>query len=307
MRLDGALVKVFRFKKIAIVTILAVGLISFYHFIDGQFRLQNIQDNVIGQQDILRDHNPSRMSLENEQNLLQSILAQPYRYLDRGRQSFVFASQDGRYVIKFFDLRRYRSGIFTPFSLSRQARMKRKKDRLFRGYKLAYEQDGDHAFILYQQLIPNPLLKQSIVLYDWFGFKHTIDLGQVAFIIQSRAVPTRVEITKLLSQGDIIEAKKRLRQVLDMYVIEYGRAIYDRDHNFMYNTGFVDGKSMRLDVGRLRADERYKDPRVALEDLEKIAIDRTEGWLLRHFPQYRDEIIADMHLKMGELRDGIEE
>lgn len=274
---------------------------------DSQFRLQNIKENAIEQQDILLGPNLSKINLENEQNPLQSILAQPYRYLDRGRQSFVFASQDGWYVIKFFDLRRYRLGMFTPFSASRQARMKRKKDRLFRGYKLAYERDRDHAFIIYQQLIPNPLLKQLIVLYDRFGFVHNIDLSQVAFIIQSRAVPTRVEITKLLSQGDVIEAKKRLRQLLDMYMVEYGRGIYDRDHNFMYNTGFVDGKPMRLDVGRLRADERYKDSRVALEDLEKIAIDRTEGWLLRHFPQYRDEIIADMHLKMGELRDGIEE
>src|SRR3569832_1407459 len=32
----------------------------------------------------------------------QKALAQPYRFLGKGAQSFVFASEDGQWVIKFF-------------------------------------------------------------------------------------------------------------------------------------------------------------------------------------------------------------
>lgn len=283
------------FKKIVFLIVVIAGLPFLYNLGDSQFRFKNIQEDVIGKQAIDLDI--------AEQNKLKHILAQPYRYLDRGRQSIVFVSQDEQYVIKFFDLRRYKPGWPTLFSSSSLARMKRKMDRLFRGYNLAYEQDRDHAFIVFQQLTPNPLLKQSIILTDRFGFKHNINLAEVPFIVQNKAVPTREEMTALLNKGDVATAKKRLRQLLDMYMVEYARGIYDRDHNFMYNTGFVGNKPIRLDVGRLRAEERYKDPTIALEDLEKIAINRTEGWLERHFPQYRDEIIADMHLKLEQLRD----
>ncbi len=269
-----------------------------YYVVDSQFCFQNIQEEAIGHQEAVYD--------SFEQNKLQQILAQPYRYLDRGKQSFVFISQDEKYVLKFFDLRRYKPRLIPLFPPS-QIRMEKKMRRLFAGYKLAYEQDRDNAFIFFQQLIPNPLLKQIIVVSDRFGFRHSIDLSQVAFVIQNKAVPTRVEIGSLLERGDVTAAKNRLKQLLDMYMGEYARGIYDQDHNFMYNTGFVGDKPIRLDVGRLRAEERYKDRTVALDDLQKIAIDRTEGWLQRHFPQYRDEIMAEMSLKLAELQDSVQE
>lgn len=289
------------FRTFAFPFVVIMCGISAYIFVGRQFRLSNVQHDAVEQQDVMLD------SLE--QSRLQSILAQPYRYLDRGRQSYVFVSQDQQYVIKFFDLGRYKPGLSTllfptgkPGVLVKPDRMERKMNRLFSGYQLAYERDRDHAFIIFQQLKPNPLLKQLIVLNDRFGFKHTIDLSEVPFVIQYKAIPTRIVLTALLNKGNVVTAKKRLRQLLDMYMVEYGRGIYDRDHNFMYNTGFVDGEPIRLDVGRLRAEEKYKDPTVALEDLEKIAIGRTAGWLQRHFPQYRDEIISDMHLKLEQLQ-----
>lgn len=277
-----------------IIGILAALFLFFaYDFADRQFRLGNVRV----------DGNETHEFFLNtdEELLLNSVLDQPYYYLDRGRQSFVFVSADGKYVLKFFDIRRYRPGWPTLFSSSSPARMQRKLKRLFQGYRLAYERDRDHAAIIFQQLVPNPALKKETVLFDRFGFKHVIVLGQVPFIIQRKGVPTREELSDLLRKGDVGNAQRRLRQILDMYADEYKRGLFDRDHNFMYNTGFVEDKPIRLDVGRLRADESYKEADIARSDLEKIAFERTEGWLMRHFPQYRDTIIQDMHEKVEEI------
>lgn len=294
-------------KKFAIVLIVIGCLVAAYIFIGSQFRFGNIRDDSLAEQEVLVD--------SIDESVLRQVLEQPYTYLDRGRQSYVFESKDGHYVIKFFDLGRYRHEVLTfldsikrtysPWKFKdwvNQARMKRKMTRLFSGYKLAYERDREHSFIIFQQLLPNPLLNHSVEVSDRFGFKHQIDLSKVPFVIQSKAVPTRVVMTELLEQGNVAEAKWHLRMLLDMYMTEYKQGIYDRDHNFMYNTGFVNGKPMRLDVGRLRSEEQYKEKKLALKDLEKIAIDRTEGWMQRHFPKYKEEILADMHIKLRELQ-----
>lgn len=282
-----------KLKIISAVIVIAAFLVFVYDFADGQFRLNNVRDDISELQN-------TPLSNE-EQHLLETILAQPFSYLDRGKQSYVFASQDGQYVLKFFDIRRYKPGWPTLFSASSQARMKRKMGRLFKGYQLAYEFDLDNAVIVFQQLVPNAALKYQAVINDRFGFKQVIDLGQVPFIIQRKGVPTRYAITELLKKGNVEEAKRLLRKIMDMYVVEYQRGLYDRDHNFMYNTGFVGETPIRLDLGRLRADDAFKDPRISRADLEKIAYGRTEGWLQRHFPRYQKEILEDLHKKIDEI------
>src|SRR5689334_14456085 len=40
-----------------------------------------------------------------EQQQLDRILSQPFRYLSAGSQSYAFVSEDGKYVIKFFRMK----------------------------------------------------------------------------------------------------------------------------------------------------------------------------------------------------------
>lgn len=268
--------------------------IVIFDFVDGQFRIKNISDQTLSRENI------TSLSME-ERLFVHQILDQPFSYLDRGRQSYVFESQDGRYVLKFFDLRRYKPGWSTLFSRSSQSRMERKRARLLKGYQFAFEQDRENAVIIFQQLAYNPDMDQQVDVIDRYGFRHSIDLSLVPFIIQKKGKPTRQVISEYLDKGDVENVKKLLRLLLNMYHEEYGRGVYDRDHNFMYNTGFIEEQPIRLDVGRLRAEESYKDPEVAKKDLEKIVDDRAGGWLQRHYPRYREEIISDLRVKLNEL------
>src|SRR5262245_62079366 len=73
-----------------------------YSFYDRQFKLSNI----IGNFPIV---DVSNISKSNEE-YLKIAFSQPFHYLDRGKQAYVFESQDKRYVLKFFDNRCLRSG-----------------------------------------------------------------------------------------------------------------------------------------------------------------------------------------------------
>ncbi len=262
-------------------------------FFEAQFRLANIQVSGLAESEQALD--------QHQQQVLEGIIDQPFAYLDRGKQSFVFISQDRRYVLKFFDVHCLKGGLSSVFSPPVVKYCERRLDSLRNGYRLAFERDRAHTGLIFVQLLPNPKLSLKVDLIDRFGWRHTIDLGSVPFVIQQKAIPTRVMLTALLDKGEVAEAKRRLRQIIDLYIEEYHIGIYDRDHNFMYNTGFIDESPIRIDVGRLRADARIHEPTVFLQDLRKIALHRTGEWMQRHFPAYRDEILADMEAKLREV------
>lgn len=233
----------------------------------------------------------TEVSQSSPQPDLHRIFSQSFSYLDRGKQSFAFVSEDRQYVLKFFDSSAYIPHfIFSP-SLKR---LLKKKQRLFNGYHVAYEREKEASGLIYAQLNPTNANGMTINVIDRFGLRHEIDLGKVPFIVQKKATPTREVITQLLQKKNVEDVKVLLRKILDMYLSGYQRGIYDRDHNFMYNSGFVDGYPIRFDVGRLEYQPSFQQPEVFQKDLEKIIFKRIGGWMGRHFPMYRDEIVEDM-------------
>jgi hypothetical protein len=276
--------------KCLLVTTLAVLAAFFlYDFVASQFRLDNI---------VFKKSYSSDIKLDSSQRQeLQSILQQPFSYLDRGRQSYVFISKDGAYVLKFFDARRLSSSVRIFQS---EKSLAQKYERLFKGYEVAYKYDRDHTGLLYVQLIPDPSLDLVVTIIDRFGITQKIPLNAVPFVVQKKAIPTRIGISELLEKGNVEEAKHRLRQIVDMYLDEYRHGLNDSDHNFMYNTGFIGEVPVRIDVGRLSLDDNFKKPEVYQKEIQTIAIKRTGGWLKRHYPQYREEILSDMRAHISE-------
>ncbi|HEV8051596.1 MAG TPA: hypothetical protein VGP47_03810 [Parachlamydiaceae bacterium] len=281
------------FKSLLLVAGTLFALVIAYSYYDRQFKLSNIKGNW-------PETYSARIAPDQLPHLNETV-SQPFYYLDRGKQSFVFISQDRKYVLKFFDNRCLRSGML-PFLFSiGKKKCSKKLKRLFEGYQIAQSHDATNAGLLFLQLAADPSNHLQVVVKDRFGLDHVINLSEVPFVIQEKAIPLRQLISSLLEKGNVEEAKFRFRQIIDMYVDEYQHGIFDSDHNFMYNTGFVDNRPLRIDLGRLRLEEAIKDPEVYEEDLEKIGIQRLGDWLERHFPQYRKEILEDMKSKLKEI------
>lgn len=281
-------------KWLTSIFLLLVTIYFSYGFIDKQFKVSNItfDEKLV----------PLATPTKEQEAFLEKLLTHPFTYLDRGKQSFVFLSHDKKHVIKFFDARCLKCSELGWFSPYTPESLIRKKERLFEGYKVAFEKDRSHTGLEFVQLAPTHEYSKQAVVYDRFGIKHEIDLSKVPFVVQVKAIPTRRVIKSLLQRSNVEGAKQHLRKIVEMYVTEYRMGIIDRDHNFMYNTGFVDGEPIRIDVGRLYADVSVKDYSVFSLDLHKVAIERVGEWMQRHFPQYREEIVADMQLKLLEVK-----
>lgn len=257
-----------------------------YRFYDQQFHIANITiAEGVGQ--------GSENSAKDIQ-ALEEIFSQPFHYLDRGKQSYAFVSTNGKYVLKFFDVRCLRSGAIPLLAPVGKKSCARKLRRLMQGYLVAQKYDRDNTGLLFVQLAPDDRYTIIVKVIDRFGLTHEIDVAKYPFALQLKAKPTREVITTLLSNGDVLGAITSLKHLIAMYVDEYQRGVRDLDHNIMYNTGFVGDNPIRFDVGRLTFSEENKNPIVYTKDLEKVVIGRVGEWLERYFPQYHDEILIEL-------------
>ncbi len=206
-----------------------------------------------------------------------AILSQEFRYLGKGCQSYVFASEDGKYVIKFFKYQRFKPQWFLDYltflpgmQSYRDFKFNKryqKLDRLFASWKLAYEELAPETGLLFVHLGTTPEWDQKITFYDKMGFKHTVVAGERQFLIQHRADLLCPTIKGHLESGKREEAQELITDLLGMVLGEYKRGLADNDHALMQNTGVLNGRPIHVDVGQFVGDLSVQDPAVYRQEL----------------------------------------
>ena len=112
-----------------------------HYFTDG-FKINKIFFKESCQKEEYLQDKPFEISKD-----LNEILSQPFRYLSKGRQSFVFVSMDDKYVIKLVSQYKFHKPIWAIFFeklnlLSQHQKnilieKKQRKERAFTSYKIA--------------------------------------------------------------------------------------------------------------------------------------------------------------------------
>lgn len=240
---------------------------------------------------------PELNSQEREQ--LAAILDQKFSYLGKGAQCYAFASEDGQYVLKFFKFKHLKPHFLVdmlpsipPLNNFKETTAKRKERKLlsvFDGYDLAYRENREGSQILYLHLIPSDNLHKKVTVVDKIGLKMAINLDDVVFLVQRKGETMRTRLQRLLGQNDIQQAKRSIAAILEMYIGEYNKGIYDRDHGVMHNSGFVGDIPFHLDVGKLSKEERMKLVEVHRKDLEHV-IWKMDVWVKANYPEHAKTI-----------------
>lgn len=278
------------------VLLLLYGAMRLYFAATDDFRLSNITYNMPYQKEWeVVTANTDQASHFNQ------ILNQQFSYLGKGAQSYAFASDDGKYVIKFFKFKHLRPswfhallpsvGFLKDFKEKQAARKHRKLYGVFQGYKTAYEMHKNESGLLFIQLNIIDNLPRSVVVRDKIGLKRTIALENIPFILQYKGETLRVILRGLLDKNDVSGAEERLGMIFDLYASEYQKGIYDHDHGVMYNTGFIDEHPFHLDVGKLVKDESMRNSERAHSDLLQVAA-KMKIWIKHFYPQYYEQLSA---------------
>lgn len=194
---------------------------------------------------------------------VDQALHQKYRYLARGAQSFAFVSEDGRYVIKFFRMKHLLSKFKDHF---RPGVVKRRQESLasiFGAHVLAWNELREESGLVFLHLNKTDHLKIQLPVTDWLGRRHQIDLDQTEFVVQRKAELIFTYLEKLKKSGGEESVKKAMDDFMDLIHLQQSKEIFDRDKAVSHNYGFVDGRPIHVDIGRLaKGDKPGEEERI---------------------------------------------
>lgn len=222
---------------------------------------------------------------------LEEMCKNRFLYLKAGGQSYAFVSEDGRYVLKLFKphvrpLHALLSHL--PFFQRRwKEKIKKclaKQARDYNSYKIAFEELKEECGLIAIHLHTTHHLQQEVRIVDKLNIEHRIDLDQIHFILQKKAVLPLVHFDRLIQENKIEEAQEAIDSICKLVIERCKLGIFDDDAKLHRNFGFLGNQAMLIDVGRFQKDERRKNKEVQREDLYKITA-RLQDYLADRAPQ----------------------
>lgn len=220
----------------------------------------------------------------------REVLSQPFHYLAKGRQCFVFESEDGKTVIKFLNYHRFSLPWYLPRILfwkeklnAWEERRHRRFDETVNSFHLADQMLKDETGLLYVHLQKGGNLPH-LQMIDHAHRKHSIDLNETAFVLQRKAVPIFEELSRRFQTGGAIALEEGISAFTAFLQKRCSLLVADDDRDVEINFGFCDGKIMLLDPGRLYFNPALKDVEKANEEMA-VASKRLRRWLTKRYPE----------------------
>jgi hypothetical protein len=234
------------------------------------------------------------------------LLDLKYSYLGKGCQSYVFVSEDGEYVLKFFKYQRFRPQTWLSYITflpgmenylnKKIAKKKEKLDSVFISWKIAYENLQPETAVAYVHLNKTQNLNKKLIIFDKMGLKHELDIDNYEFMIQHKANMLCPTLSKLANQNKINEAKEIIHKLILMILSEYHRGYADNDHALMQNTGVLNGRPIHIDAGQFVRNQRVTHPDVYHQEIFNKTW-KFRKWLEKHHPElaeYLNNLLQDI-------------
>lgn len=200
-----------------------------------------------------------------------------YRYLAKGKQCFVFESEDQKRVLKFFNRKYFQEPFYVAFLPAKWAEQEKRKRSLRReiGYEIAFRELGEQIISVSGE--------QTVYLTDRAGRHFAVDLSKTAFVEQKKGTPFYPSLKSIYER----EGEKGLKREIGCFVNHIGRrmamGIADRDHNVEDNWGYIDGHLFHLDPGRLYKENTLLEPQ-RLQKEWWSTTHRFRKWLEKNYP-----------------------
>ncbi len=211
---------------------------------------------------------------------IDDIVKQKFLFLDNGGQSWVFISEDGQHVVKFFKFRFTWNDLFKnlwlpaslePYRPHLTAKQLAKRQRLLGGYALAFQKLREESLLEAAFLNGKQKGTTTMHIVDKIGISHNIKLHDKPFIIQKTAVPLVKHLAPLMKEGRVGEAREALCSALNLIAQRCSQGIIDEDHRLYCNLGFVGKQAVYLDAGSLKEDPSIADPERSKKEILRAA------------------------------------
>lgn len=196
---------------------------------------------------------------------VNEILKQPFHFIGKGAQCYVFESKDGNYVVKLF---RYN-----------QPCVPQKVVDLFNACKMAYDNLKDETGLVYIHLNPTPMNLPILHCKDAVGRRYKFCLDQARFAVQKKAKSFRAVLVE--AKKSPIEMERRINELISLLESRTKKGVMNTDPQLSRNFGFLESQAIEFDFGnyRLSCDLDRK------QEVKKYT-HRLRRWLKRNAPEW---------------------
>ncbi|NGX29129.1 MAG: hypothetical protein K940chlam1_01326 [Candidatus Anoxychlamydiales bacterium] len=251
----------------------------------------------------------------------KDVLSQDFHYLTRGRECFIFESQDKKYVLKFFDSSRYYTKYFfaditLPWFLPKYIdtyrfkhynRRSRKLNFNLSSTKLAFDNLKDESALVYVHLNKSTSFKDKIKITNRYGKTYHLDPNNIFFILQKKC-----DIFYRVYETTTDEKYKHylIESFLEMVHNRTKKLIIDDDiGKKRRNWGLHNNKAVTIDIGRWYFDEKlatlegYKKEMLKATKILRKYLSENEPEKLDFVTNRLDEYFSDFEPEQNSINN----
>lgn len=229
---------------------------------------------------------------EKDKEGIRAALDQPFSYIGKGCQFYVFESLDRKYVLKFFKQKHLRPHLWlqvlpAPMILKKKIESRsRRIESLFNSCNIAYEQLREESGLLFTHLDHSPLLEKNVTLIDKLGMPHPIFLDDFEYLLQKKGI----SVEEVFSKIDEKQAAVKIEAIVDLIIARIKKGVGDRDKAVAQNLAFTsDEKPLFIDVGQFFKEEKIRSE----DEIRSEIVDRLRNfrvWVTRNHPSLSDYV-----------------
>jgi hypothetical protein len=184
------------------------------------------------------------------------VSQQALSWVGRGANAFVFATGDGKYVVKFLPAGKMPAaesrGLFQKLFGGKPKSRKalQKLDEACVSSRICFDELRDETGLVYVHLNRTKAQIHGLKLADSFGQSQRVCGDDTCFVAQKKAQLLIPTLTHLMDRGDIEGAQSRIDQVFALLTALARKGYVDGDENLIANNniGFLEDRAIYLDT-----------------------------------------------------------
>ena len=283
-------------KKICVGFSLFLFFLSFFIGLDRLVHHESVQfslDKIVTSQRFSPEWEIPKLSVE-EKKVFDQILAQKFTYYNKGSQSYVFISEDKKFILKFLKQEKFRSKTwlsllplsFNPYYQEHLAK-KEKCHSTFAACKTAFSELKNESGLIYVHLNRTHNLNKKVTIFDKNGKPHVVDMDKTCFYVQKHAQLIYSRISELMHDKDIDGAKRIISSVFTLIDFLGRKGVFDNDPILRKNFGLIDDVAVQIDIGKLRIDPLRQQTLAYKQEVGSIT-HSFKTWLEKNYPSLSD-------------------
>lgn len=221
---------------------------------------------------------------------IRDILSQRFNYLNRGSQSYVFISEDGKYVIKFFrfDLRpAFVKSFFNSLFPSKKKKVdfNTKVNHLFEACKMANDRAAFETGIVYLHINQTALDLPVLFCKDALRRKYHIPLDRYRFVVQKKVETFTEAFEKARQEKNPFAMPNWIDSILELVLARSKKGLHNSDPNLSRNLGFFEGRAVEIDFGNYCNCLDLCQPEQRMKEIGRF-YKPLRHWLQEHAPEW---------------------